>query len=148
MINYSSPDLTQHPPRSPRVRLGGYAHLPRLIDKTRAVIAGKGGDYHYNCPVDQKFFAFTGIAAEVFYAEVQTGKSDAELLAWVATNSRRQPFEVAAWSQWFEQAGAGGADGHEWVANVIKGNHSERDDIRSFADVLDFDDYVTFGGKS
>jgi hypothetical protein len=52
MINYSNPDLTQHPPRSVRVRIGGYAHLARLLDKARAVIANKGADYHYNCPLD------------------------------------------------------------------------------------------------
>ena len=32
----NAPDLTQRPPRSPRVRLGGYAILPRLLDKGRA----------------------------------------------------------------------------------------------------------------
>ena len=40
MINYHTPDLTQHPPRSPRVRLGGFVHLPRLLDKARAFAAG------------------------------------------------------------------------------------------------------------
>ncbi len=38
-------DLTQRPPRSPRVRLGGYAILPRLLDKCRALLAGKVGEY-------------------------------------------------------------------------------------------------------
>jgi hypothetical protein len=37
----NAPDLTQRPPRSPRVRLGGYALLPRMLDKGRATIAGK-----------------------------------------------------------------------------------------------------------
>ena len=40
MINYSAPDLTQHPPRSLRVRLGGYVHLARLLDKARAEAGG------------------------------------------------------------------------------------------------------------
>ncbi len=31
-----TPDLTQFPPRSPRVRLGGYVILPRMLDKGRA----------------------------------------------------------------------------------------------------------------
>ncbi|HEX7632014.1 MAG TPA: DUF5069 domain-containing protein, partial [Lacunisphaera sp.] len=42
-VNYSAPDLTRHPPRSPRTRLGGYVQLPRLIDKARAVAAGTAG---------------------------------------------------------------------------------------------------------
>ncbi len=32
----SAPDLTQRPPRSPRVRLGGLVLLPRMLDKGRA----------------------------------------------------------------------------------------------------------------
>ena len=72
MINYSTPDLTQHPPRSVRVRLGGYAHLARLLDKARAVIAHKGADYHYNCPLDQQLFAFVGITADAMLAEIKS----------------------------------------------------------------------------
>jgi len=148
MINYSAPDLTQHPPRSVRVRLGGYAHLARLLDKARAVIAGKGADYHYNCPLDQQLFAFTGISAEAMLAEIKTGKTDTQILAWVNETSKRQRYEVIAWSAWLEQHGPGGAPGHEWAASVIKGNQSDRDDIRSFADILDFDDYHSYGGKA
>jgi hypothetical protein len=148
MINYSAPDLTQHPPRSVRVRLGGYAHLARLLDKARAVIAGKGADYHYNCPLDQQLFAFTGISAEAMLAEIKTGKTDTQILAWVNETSKRQRYEVIAWSAWLEQHGPGSAGGHEWAASVIKGNTSDRDDIRSFADILDFDDYHSYGGKA
>lgn len=148
MINYSAPDLTQHPPRSLRVRLGGYAHLARLLDKARAVIAGKGADYHYNCPLDELFFEFTGIGHEAMLAEIKTGKTDTQILDWVNVTSKRQRYEVIAWSAWVEQHGPGGAEGHEWAASVIKGNKSERDDIRSFADILDFDDYHSYGGKA
>jgi hypothetical protein len=56
-------DLTQRPPRSARSRLGGYALLPRMLDKGRATLAGKNGEYHYNCPLDQNFLRFVGIDA-------------------------------------------------------------------------------------
>ena len=61
----NAPDLTQRPPRSPRVRLGGYALLPRMLDKGRATLAGKNGEYHYACPLDQRLLesARKGIAA-------------------------------------------------------------------------------------
>ena len=71
MVNLFAPDLTQHPPRSPRVRLGGYAHLPRLIDKARAFAAGKNGDYNYNCTLDRMFFEFAGLSHEAFLDEVK-----------------------------------------------------------------------------
>jgi hypothetical protein len=83
MVNRFTPDLTQHAPRSPRVKLGGYVHLPRLLDKARAVLAGKQGEFHYNCPLDQRFFGFTGIAPDALLAEIKTGKSDGQVLAWV-----------------------------------------------------------------
>lgn len=148
MINYSNPDLTQHPPRSLRVRIGGYAHLARLLDKARAEIAGKGGDYHYDCPIDKMFFAFTGIAVDAMLAEIKSGKTDLEILTWINANTSRQPFETVAWSSWVEQVGPGGADGHKWIAGVIEGNKSARDDIRSFAEMLDLDDFVSYGGKA
>ncbi len=53
-----APDLSQRPPRSPRVRLGGYVILPRMLDKGRASLIGKNGEYHYACPLDQRFLAF------------------------------------------------------------------------------------------
>jgi hypothetical protein len=147
MINYSQPDLTQFPPRSARVRLGDFAHLPRLLDKARAEIAGKIGEFHYNCPMDQQFFRFTGISAEAFLAAVKAGGSDSDLLAWVMANTTRLPYEIGAWSDWLATNGPGGVGGHEFLAGTIKGLAAGRQDIRNFFDMLDLDDYVTYGGK-
>ena len=147
MVNLCAPDLTQHPPRSVRVRLGGYAHLARLLDKARAHLAGKVGDYHYDCALDKRFFAFTGITADAMLAEIKSGKTDVQILEWVNATSKRPAHEVIAWSSWLENLGPGGGEGHEWIASVIKGHKSARDDIRSFADLLDFDDYHSYGGK-
>lgn len=149
MIDYAKPDLTQHPPRSPRVRLGGFAHLPRLLDKARAHLAGTLGDYHYNCPLDKLFFTFTGIDPDALLAEVAKGASDTAMLKWVLANApaKRSAAEIAAWSAWLEQHGPGSADGHEWVASVVRSAGPERDDVRSFFEILDLDDYASFGGR-
>src|ERR1035437_1837459 len=56
-------DLTKQAPRSPRVRLGGFVILPRCLDKGRATINGKNGEYHYDCPLDHRFLNFVGIKA-------------------------------------------------------------------------------------
>ena len=147
-VKLSNPDLTQHPPRSARVRLGGYTHLPRLLDKARASVAGKNGEYHFNCPMDRQFFDFTGIDHEALLAEVKLDRSDSEMIAWVRGKTKRLPSEIAAWSSWLDLHGPGAPEGHEWLAGLVKGDGAkERDDIRSFADLLDLDDYVTFGGK-
>ena len=148
-INYSAPDLTRHPPRSPRTRLGGFVHLPRLLDKARAVAAGTNGDFPYNCPIDQRFFAYTGINPDDLFAEIKAGKSDSELLAYVSahTQPKRHAAEIAAWSTWFEQLTATPPDSRAFFNDVHRKNAAHRDDIATWFDWLELDDFVTFGGK-
>jgi hypothetical protein len=148
MLNLSKPDLTQHPPRSPRVQLGGYVHLPRLLDKARATAAGKQGEYHYNCPLDQHFFTFTGITAKALMAEVKKGRSDSQMLKWVRSHTKRHASEIAGWCTWMRGHAPGGPEGHEWLAGVVKKSGGARDDVYGFFDLLDMDDYSSYGGKA
>jgi hypothetical protein len=148
-VNLSAPDLTRHPPRSPRSRLGGFAHLPRLIDKARAVAAGKAGDFHYNCPIDQQFFAFTGIDHEAFMVEVKAGKADGELLAFAMANLKpaRSPSQIASWTHFMEQITPSDPDTRAYFNDVHRKNAPHRKDISTWWDWLELDDYVTYGGK-
>jgi hypothetical protein len=150
MITYSAPDLTQHPPRSPRVRLGGYVHLARLLDKARAFAAGKPGEYVYPCPLDQRFFAFTGLDPAALLAAVKTGKSDTEMLAWANEHTKpaRAAWEIEAWSRWLDALSPGDAKRHSGYAEDLAQLAPGRDDLRTNFDRLDLDDYVSFGGKS
>jgi len=149
LINYAQPDLTQHPPRSPRARLGGFAHLPRLLDKARATLAGKSGDYVYGAMMDRQFFEFTGIDAAGFLEAVKTGKSDTEMLGWVIEHlvPQRGPSEIALWSVWLEAHAPGSASGHTWLAGRINAYGPQREDVRTYCEHLDLDDYVSFGGS-
>jgi hypothetical protein len=149
-LNYAAPDLTRHPPRSPRTRLGGFVHLPRLIDKARATLSGKNGDFHYDCPMDQRFFAFTGIKASEFMRQVKAGKGDGALLSWVMAHlrPRRTESEIVAWSSWYEQRVPSAVEGRGFFNEVHKKNAPKRDDISTWFDWLELDDYVTFGGKA
>ncbi len=149
MINFTAPDLTCHPPRSPRVRLGGFVHLPRLLDKTRAFIAGRQGDYQFPCALDQRFFAYTGIAADAFLSAVCSGLDDAAMLAWVRARLQpaRTPTAIAAWSAALETSGADNVRRHTTIAADILRFAPARDDIHTAFDRLDLDDYVSFGGK-
>jgi len=150
MNSLASPDLTQHPPRSPRVRLGGYVHLPRLLDKARAFAAGRNGEYNYNCPLDRRFFDFTGVDAAAFLAAVKAGKGDGEMLAWVTENARpaRAPWEIAAWAHWLENRSPGDAPRHAAFAEDLAELWAGRDDVHTFFDRLDLDDFVSFGGRA
>lgn len=150
-MNYSAPDLTQHPPRSVRVRLGGYVLLPRMIDKCRAELAGKNGPYHYNCPLDQRLLSFVGVDADAFKAEVAKGKGDGELLAWIEKNKKpkRSDWEIAQWSSFRESAAAGDNDSRGFISSSIaEAGLAHREDLATWFDWLDADDFVSYGGKA
>ena len=150
MSNFYAPDLTQRPPRSMRVRLGGYAILPRMLDKCRATITEKNGEYHYNCPLDQRLIDFTGVDPEAVKAEVATGREDGEMIQWVTENAKhkRSPWEIAQWSDYQNHRGPDSdAETLTYFVEEVGKLTKTREDIRTWADLLDLDDYVSFGGR-
>ena len=149
-MSLSTPDLTKQPPRSPRVRLGGYVILPRMLDKGRATIAGKNGEYHYACPTDQRFLEFAGVDPEALKAELAKGGSDSEILAWIQKNAKHQRIapEIEAWSALMERRAPDNPDSREFFNSEHKRIAPDRTDIVGWFDLLDLDDYVTFGGKA
>ncbi len=147
-MSLHTPDLTKFPPRSPRVRLGGYVILPRCLDKGRATLAGKNGEYHYACPLDQRFLEFTGLDAEAL--KKQLGKSDGEILEWIEKNAKpkRTGPEILAWSAWQEQRVPTDVESRDYLNGIHKSAGPKREDIATWFDALDLDDYVSFGGKA
>ena len=143
-----APDLTQRPPRSPRVRLGGYTILPRLLDKARATLAGTNGDYIYNNPNDGHFFRFTGIAPEALLAQVKSAAGDWDVLLWIQEHAplKRTALEIHQWSDWTETIAFNTIEKRTWFTEQIKRLNPAREDLRGTFDYLDVDDYVSFGG--
>ena len=150
MASNHTPDLTKQPPRSPRVRLGGYATLPRMLDKGRAEIAGKNGEYHYNCPMDQRLLSFLGIDAEALKKELAAGKGDGEILEWIENNAKHKhdDAEAASWSAQAEIRVPSDVESREYFHDIHRKAAPKREDIASWFDLLDVDDYVSFGGKA
>lgn len=148
-MNLSKPDLTIHPPRSARVRLGGYAILPRMLDKCRAELIGKNGEYHYDCPNDQQFLNFAGVDAAALKQQVAAGKGDGELLEWIKANAKhhRTPAEIEVWSNWQDRRAPDNPEGREYFNEVHSKVAPGRTDIVAWADLLDLDDYASYGGK-
>jgi len=145
----NAPDLTQRPPRSVRVRLGGMVLLPRMLDKCRATIAGKNGEYHYDCPMDQHWLNFTQIKADDLKAQVEAGKGDGDILAWVLETSpaNLSPWNVQQWSAFTESRVPTDNETREFYNGMVeKAGGAKREDIGTWFEFLDLDDYVTFGG--
>src|SRR6476469_11021037 len=86
-------------PRSPRAALAVYVLAARAVDKCRAVLLDWQGDYHSNCPLDQRWLNFAGIDYGDFRSLVASGATDDEIAAWIENNAKKRPrAEIVAWN--------------------------------------------------
>jgi hypothetical protein len=144
-------DLTERPPRSFRARLGGLVILARMLDKGRATLAKKNGEYNYNSGTDQHLVRFLGFDPEALLKELATGKGDGEILEWVMSHSKtpRAPWEIEAWSAFFDRRGPDSdTETLELFAGYVGKFSKTREDIKTWFDAIELDDYVSFGGKA
>lgn len=148
MSAMNTTDLTQRPPRSPRLRLGGYVILPRMLDKGRAELAGKAGEYHFACPLDQHFLSFTELTAEDILKLLRDGKSDSEILAWVREHAKKSEWEISTWSEFFIRRGPADNESRQYFNDTLQKIAPDRDDVTTWFDLLDIDDFASFGGPA
>ena len=96
-------DLTKQAPSSPRERIGGFVIAKRTINKCRASLTGKLGEYHYDCPLDNVLFTSKGITGKKFKAAVQAAKTYEEVANWLQANGKKKtPAEIKTWSDGVE----------------------------------------------
>jgi len=122
-----------------------------MLDKGRATLAAKNGEYHYNCPLDQHILAFLGLDPESLKAELATGKGDGEILQWISSNSKhkRSAWEIEYWSDYQEKRGPDSdAETMSFFYEYVRKLTKTREDIKTWMDVLELDDHVSFGGKA
>lgn len=121
-----------------------------MLDKGRATIQGKHGEYHYNCPLDQRFTAFVGIDAQALKEQLGTDKGDGDILEWINANAKtpRRADEIAAWTAYMEQRAPGDVDSRDYFHETHSKIGSKREDISTWFDLLDLDDFVSYGGKA
>jgi hypothetical protein len=146
----SAPDLTKRPPRSPHCRLGGYVTLPRLLDKGRATIAGTNGEFNYDAPIDQRLKDFLGLDMDALKEELAAGKGDGEILEWINANAKhkRAEWEIDAWSSFMTRRGASGdVETLQFFVEYVGKFSKDREDVKTWFDLVDLYDHVTFGGK-
>jgi len=96
----SGKDLTKEAPRSPRIRVGGFAILGRTIDKCRALVAGEIGEYHFDCPLDNMLFGFKGVQGDDFKENNEQCASEQIIVEWL--NQRREkktPADIKRWDE-------------------------------------------------
>ncbi|MBS0183866.1 MAG: DUF5069 domain-containing protein [Nitrospira sp.] len=136
-------------PRSPKVLLGGIAHLGRFIDKIRLRDAGQIQDYNYITVGFDKYLAdFLGIDAKAFEQRVLAGETDEELLTWVKANGRKpSDQEITQWSQGLLVSGPKDEAGRQRFHGRLKDIAIKRGvavsslpSVTTWADVIELDE--------
>jgi hypothetical protein len=89
------------------------------------------------------------VDAEAFKAQVASGKGDGELLEWIEQNAKpkRSIPEIATWSKLQSHRVPSDIDSREYFQGLHKQVAPNRSDIVTWFDLLDVDDYASFGGK-
>jgi hypothetical protein len=98
-MTITAKDLTKEAATSPSDRVDGYVILARMADKCRAMLAGKLGEYHTDCPLDHMLLDFKGIPFAEIKKEIAGGASDEQIAQYLDTHGTpKTRDEVEAWS--------------------------------------------------
>jgi len=136
-------------PRSPKVLLGGIAHLGRFIDKIRLRNAGQIQDYNYmTVGFDKYLIDFLGIDAKAFEQRVMAGGTDEEFLAWVQANGKPvTDAEIRLFSRNLLKAGPKDEDTHLRFQGRLQEIAAKRgvpvtalSPVSTWADVIELDE--------
>jgi hypothetical protein len=130
-------------PRSPYERLGGYVHLPRLIDKARLHRQGLLDGYNYKTVgFDKHLLAFLKVDPDAFEKAVNEFEDDDAVLAWVLENAvRRGPEEIEQWNQAMISRHPDTAEKKARFVHFLKeAGGGGRKDIKTYFDLIEFDE--------
>jgi hypothetical protein len=130
-------------PRSPYEKLGGYVHLPRLIDKARLHRRGLLNGYNYKTVgFDKHLLAFLEIDGDQFERAANELGTDDEILAWIrqrATDHSEQ--EIERWNDAMVSRTPDTAAKRARFLHFLKEAGGEgRKDIRTYFDLIEFDE--------
>jgi hypothetical protein len=124
-----------------RVKLAGYVHLARMIDKCRAVLAGTEGEYIYPCPMDERLMDFAGITSDHFTRAVQDNQTDEGVAAWFQKVSKpHSPSELDAWNEQLLQRGPSSPASMEKFKQYRDAVDASRTDLTAWSDLQDLEE--------
>ncbi len=121
-----------------------------MLDKGRATLAGKNGEFNYDAPFDQHIIQFLRFDPAALLEQLKAGQGDGEILAWLQEHAEHKPtpWEIEQWSDYMLRR-TPDSDEETLIFFFRRvGSFSKtREDIKTWMDLIDLDDHVTFGGK-
>ena len=130
-------------PRSPYERLGGYVHLPRLIDKAR--LHGKGllNGYNYKTTgFDKHLLTFLKLNPDAFEEAANRLDDDETILQWVQKNAVTHSVdEIEEWNQaMISRHPDTAAKKARFVHFLKEAGGAGRKDVKTYFDLIEFDE--------
>ena len=130
-------------PRSPYEKLGGYVHLPRLVDKARLQRKGLLDGYNYKTVgFDNHLLTFLKLDGDAFEEVANRVDNDEEILEWVQKNgAQNSPEQIEQWNQAMTARHPDTAAKKARFLHFLKEAGGEgRKDIRTYFDLIEFDE--------
>ena len=130
-------------PRSPYQKLGGYVHLPRLIDKAKLHRKGLLNGYNYKTVgFDKHLLAFLKIDPDAFEEAAHRLDDDSAILQWVTDRAVKHNAEAI--DEWNEAMISRHPDTAAKKARFLhflkEAGGEERKDIKTYFDLIEFDE--------
>jgi Domain of unknown function (DUF5069) len=124
-----------------RVKMEGYVHLARMIDKCRAMLAGTEGEYIYPCPMDDRLMEFAGISDKEFTATVKANPNDEGVAQWFKNASKpHPPAELHEWNEMMLKRGPSTPDKQKYFDKLRDAVDPSRTDLTAWSDLQDLEE--------
>jgi hypothetical protein len=94
---------------------------------------------------------FVGIDPAALREQLAAGKGDGEILNWIneTAQHKRSPWEIEHWSEYMQRRGPDSdVETRQYFGEMLGKISETREDIKTWGDLLDLDDYVSFSGKA
>src|SRR5947209_12128242 len=130
-------------PRSPYERLGGYVHLPRLIDKAKLHRKGLLNGYNYKTTgFDKHLLAFLKLDPDRFEEAANHLEDDDKIFEWIRQNgAEHSAEEIEHWNNETISRHPDTAVKKARFLHVLKEVGGDgRKDIRTYFDLIEFDE--------
>ena len=138
-------DLTEAPPRSPKVILDGLPMLARTIDKMRACLpGGNPGEYRVD-GMSERMLTILGVDPGALQAEVARVSTDDEVAAWMRTHADTSKYAEAA--DVMLNRSVDDIDPDRLAKFAEKYPHYEKVGSRKLSDIIEADDAEMFASK-
>jgi hypothetical protein len=139
--NRDAMDLTKDYPRSPREQLDGIMILPRAIDKARAQLEGKLGEYlYFGCHLNRMLFRTLGVTEDEFLQTVRSSPDDQGVLEWIREFVNPEPNSIEAMNQQLLHDGPQKPEEQKYFKDELDTIDPGNDKIKTWPDLIDLEE--------